>query len=103
IVSRFEATRRVANREPVVRRSNSDDRRFVMSLGIGDLLEFPNEDGPPSYRIVTSVWSAGPIVLQDARDAQGVIWKRPNASSLLKMGARKVRVDPIGRVTPAND
>jgi CRISPR-associated endonuclease Csn1 len=103
IVSRFEATRRVAKRQPVVRRSNGNDRRFVMSLGIGELLEFPNESGPPSYRIVTSVWSAGPIVLQDARDAQGGVWKRPSASSLLRMGARKVRVDPIGRVTPAND
>jgi hypothetical protein len=103
IVSRFEATRRVRLGQPVVRRSDGGGRRFVMSLAIGDILEFPNEDAQPSYRVVTSVWSAGPVVLQDAKDASGAVWKRPNPASLIRMGVRKVRVDPIGRVTPAND
>jgi hypothetical protein len=31
------------------------------------------------------------------------VWKRPNPASLLEMGARKVTVDPIGRVRPAHD
>ena len=104
IVSRFEATRRLAARQPVVRRMSPDGGRFVMSLSPGDTLEFPaRHSSAVTYRIVTSIWAAGPIVLQDHTDATDKVWKRPIASSLLAMGARKVVVDPIGRVRLAHD
>lgn len=103
IVSRFEATRRLAAGEPVVRRISPNGGRFVMSLAPGDMLEFPKEGGTPDYRVVTSVWAAGPIVLQHHTEAGDKVWKRPNPASLLRMGARKVVVDPIGRIRPAND
>lgn len=75
-----------------------------MSLSPGDTLEFPaRHSSAVTYRIVTSIWAAGPIVLQDHTDATDKVWKRPIASSLLAMGARKVVVDPIGRVRLAHD
>ena len=74
-----------------------------MSLAPGDMLEFPDENGEKQYRIVTSVWAAGQIVLVEHNEATGKVWKRPTPASLLKMGVRKVTVGPIGRVRPAND
>jgi len=103
VVSRFEATQRAGRGEPVVRRSGSDGRRFVMALGIGEILAFPNKDMPPSYRVVRGVWANGQVELQDHHTSGREIWSRPKAASLIRIGARKVRVDPIGRVTPAND
>ncbi|MCI0402727.1 MAG: type II CRISPR RNA-guided endonuclease Cas9 [Acidobacteria bacterium] len=102
-VSLFEATKRLKAGQAVVRRTSEKGGRFLMSLAPGDILEFPEEDGRKRYRVVTSVWAAGPIVLEEHTEAEGKVWKRPNPASLLKMGARKVTVDPIGRVRPAND
>lgn len=103
-VSLFEAARRLSAGQMVIRRQSDQGDRLVMSLGPGDMLEFPGiGDQPPSYRVVTSVWAAGPIVLEDHTTADGTVWKRPSGASVLKAGARKVSVDPIGRVRPAND
>lgn len=102
-VSLFEASRRLRAREPVVRRVSERGGRFVMSLAPGDVLEFPQEDGAKRYRVVTSVWASGQVVLEEHAEAKGNVWSRPKAASLLKLGARKVSVDAIGWVRPAND
>ena len=102
VVSLLEASRRLARREPVVRRKRSDGARFVMSLSPGDALQFPEGD-KTKVRIVESVWALGPIVMLDHNDAKGETRYRPNASSIVNQGARKLSVDPIGRVHPAND
>jgi CRISPR-associated endonuclease Csn1 len=102
-VSRFEAARRVARGEPAVRRSADNGWQFVMSLAPGDTLAFPEADGDIAYRRVTSVWAAGQVVLQDGTEAADTVWKRPNAASIVAMGAYKVAVDPIGRVRPSSD
>jgi CRISPR-associated endonuclease Csn1 len=102
-VTLFEAARRLRAGEPVVRRTSENGGEFVMSLAPGDALELPAENGAKAYRIVTSVWASGQIVLEDHTEAAGKVWSRPNPASLLRMGARKVRIDPIGRVRPAND
>ncbi|MGO1077198.1 type II CRISPR RNA-guided endonuclease Cas9 [Inquilinus sp. CA228] len=103
IVSLFNAARRLSAGEPVVRRQSPDGGAFVMSLCPGDALEFPRGDGGHDYRIVTSVWAAGPIVLCDHSAADRSVWKRPTAASVLAAGARKVRISPIGEILPAND
>jgi len=103
IVSLFEATRRLRAGAPVVNRSNTGDRRFIMSIAPGDTLEMPNGASRPAYKIVTSVWASGVVVLENHNEASGSVWKRPNAASLIAAGARKVNVDPIGRVRPARD
>lgn len=102
-VSLYEAARRIKAREPVIRSKMENGARFVMSLAPGDVLEFPGENGAKDYRVATSVWAAGPIVLEDHTEAKSKVWSRPNPASLLKMGARKVKVDPIGRVRAAGD
>jgi CRISPR-associated endonuclease Csn1 len=101
VVSLLEASRRLASRAPIVQ--HDDPRgRFVMSLAPGDTLHIPAGDRA-GYWVVEGVWAAGPIIIVRASDAAGTSVFRPRAESLLATGARKVSVDPIGRVRPAND
>jgi CRISPR-associated endonuclease Csn1 len=102
VVSLFEASRRLARREPVVRRAR-DGCEFVMSLAAGDSVEMPATHEQRGYWTVQSVWSSGVVVMVRVSDASNnTIW-RPSAGPLVKFPARKVSVDPIGRVRPAND
>lgn len=103
VVSLFEAARRLAAREPIVRRDRGDGSRFVMSLGPGEMVHVPSGDRP-GYWVVVGVWANGQIVLQTHTDATGnATVQRPRAGPLLRDGMRKVSVDPIGRVRPARD
>ncbi len=102
VVSLFDALRRLARREPVVRRNCGNGARFLMSLSPGDSLKL-TWNGETKMRIVESVWAAGPVVMVDHDDAVGTTRFRPNAKSIVTNGGKKVSVDPIGRVRPAND
>ncbi|MGO4872890.1 MAG: type II CRISPR RNA-guided endonuclease Cas9 [Roseiarcus sp.] len=102
VVSLFEASRRLARKEPIVRRPNGDGETFLMSLSRGDALQFP--DGKmQGVWIVQGVWASGQIVLWRANDALGASVTRPVVNSIVTAGAKKISVDPIGRVRPAND
>ena len=102
VVSLFDALRRLARREPVVRRNRDNSARFLMSLSPGDSLKL-TRNGETKIRIVESVWAAGPVVMVDHDDAVGTTRFRPNAKSIVTNGGTKVSVDPIGRARPAND
>ena len=102
VVSLLEASRRIGRREPVVCRDRGDGAKFIMSLSPGDSLQF-TKDGEAKVRIVESVWTSSVVVMVDHDDAVGASKFRPNANSIAKGGARKVSVDPVGRVRPAND
>jgi len=102
VVSLFEAMRRMRAREPVVRKAAKGGAVFVMSLSPGDAVEWPEGD-KKGIRIVQGVWAAGPIVTLDHKDAKGDSVWRPSPGSLLDANARKVSIDPIGRVRPARD
>jgi CRISPR-associated endonuclease Csn1 len=102
VVSLFEASRRLAKREAVVRRKHDDGAVFVMSLAPGDTVEFPEGD-KKGYWIVQGAWANGQTVLERTDDAAHAKTTRPAPSALLRDGARKVSVDPIGRIRPAND
>lgn len=102
VVSLFEASRRLARREPVVRHDRDDGAVFVMSLAPGDAIVF-TRDGKDELRIVQGVWASGIVVTLAHTDAEGSSVWRPSAGSVLNAGARKVAVDPIGRVRKTND
>ena len=101
VVSLFEASRRMTRGEPAVRRARDDGATFVMSLSQGDALRFP--DSGPAVKIVESVWASGQIVVVDHIDAIGATRFQPMAGAVVKRGARKLSIDPIGRIRPAND
>jgi CRISPR-associated endonuclease Csn1 len=69
IVSLFEASRRLAIREPVVSRLRVGCK-FIMSLAPGDALEFSDGD-KKCIRIVQGVWSSGQVVTRKHTDAYG--------------------------------
>ena len=102
VVSLLQASRRKVGREPVVRREGGDGAQFVMSLGSGDSVQV-NDNGDTKLRVVTSVWSNGQVVMVDHIDATKATESRPGAKAIVSNGGRKVSVDPIGRIRPAND
>lgn len=103
VVSLFEASKRMLRREAVIRRK-SEGRRFVMSLSLGDAFHVP-EGERAGYWIVASISGNGQIFSRPINDATTDRKKRwgPSPAPLVKLGAKKVSVDPIGRVRPAND
>lgn len=100
-ISLHEAAQRVARREPVVAKT-LDGAKLIFSIAPGDTIEFPQRHKYAGLRSVTSVWSSGVVVTEACNDALGEPW-RPTIGSLISAGARKVSVDPIGRVRPARD
>jgi CRISPR-associated endonuclease Csn1 len=105
VVTRFEATRRLAAKQPVIQRDGGGDGAlFVMSLAPGDTLEFPADGGERSrFYVVNGMKANGQVELDGHTTADRSDRTWPTASSLLRAGVRKVSVDPIGRVRPAHD
>lgn len=107
-VTRLEAARRLKTREPVIQRVHPTrpNARFVMSICPGDMLLIPDDQGQDQLVVVSTLVAgedqkrihAVPAV--DARKSS----KRPNPSIGSKLvNARKVTVDPLGRIRWAND
>ncbi len=102
VVSMFDAAKRVAERKPIVEREPEPGATEVRSLCIGDMLEYET-DGKRSYWVVKKLPSNGQITIQPHKAAQDLDRTSPIATKLFREGARKVVVDPIGRVFAAND
>ena len=102
VVSLLEASRRLAKREPLVRRAREDGEEFVMSLAVGESLEH-TRNGETKVRVVKSVWGNGTVVMVDHDDAVGATRFTRNAAMIVSNSARKLAVDPIGRVRVAGD
>lgn len=114
--SLFEVAKRLSRREPVIRRDRGDNSSFLMSLSAGDAIEFPSGDKKGIW-IVQGAWANGQVVVVRHTDARpstlteakrlGVGEKReeflPSVGGLIQRGAKKIAIDPIGRIRPAND
>ncbi|GEM_PF-485625 len=112
----WEAITRLSRREPMIRRDRGDGAAFLMSLSPGEAILFPSGDKEGVW-IVQGAWANGQVVLTRHTDARpstlteakrlGVDGKReeflPAPSGIIQRGGRKISVDPIGRVRPAND
>ena len=116
VVSLLEASQRKARREPVVRRERGDDARFLMSLSLGDVVEF--QEGEKRGRwVVHGISSAGRPTLANINDARPTSVKEartlqmdstrkdfePRFGGFMQGQPKKLSVDPIGCVRPAND
>ena len=105
VVPLFEARKRLARKKngSVVRR-DTDNAKFIMSLSRGDMIAIPSGDREGLW-VVRKLSSNGQIFLKKHTDATGAnegLWG-PGPGPLLKMKARKISIDPIGRIRPAND
>jgi len=78
-------------------------KRPLLTLSIGEAIKIPSENGQSEVYVVQKLGSNGQIFMRphfDSSDAKPFsLMPRP----LLSKNARKVRIDPIGRVSPAND
>ncbi len=103
IVSRFEATRRKSTEKEIVQRARKEGGKFVMSLSIGDTVHLVL-NGEPTYVVVQKLSANGQVFFLPHAAARAE--KAPPslmAGPLLRARARKVSVDPIGRVRLARD
>ena len=104
IVSMFEASRRLARREPIVTKMLPEGGTLAMSIALGDTVQIAQGDKAGLW--VANILSAnGQIFFRRAEDASpaGDTKWGPNANTLFREQARKIAVDPIGRIRPAND
>jgi len=110
IVSNFEAVRRRRAGEPIIRRDHGEGKRFKFSLAGGEHVEMEHEpDKRQLYRVVVISGSQIEFRLHsDARPAT-ILKKIPagrvrrSVGKLREANARKVTVDPLGNLLPAND
>ena len=110
-VSLYEAMERKRKKLSVIQRSYPElaEYQFKFSLMNGDIVEICEAGIAQLYRL-RSIESNGVFFLLSIRDARlkkeiaatGDRW-RPSADALRKLSCRKVSVDTLGRVHPAND
>ncbi|MCC7395152.1 MAG: hypothetical protein IT553_09925 [Sphingomonadaceae bacterium] len=103
-VSMFDVAKRITQRLPTIDKSPADGSSFIMSLSKGDVLELP--DPRAQYWVVRELKSNGQVTLVphiEARPTKQAVNYKPTVGGLMRLNPRKVAVDPIGRVRPAND
>jgi len=117
VVSRFEAMRRKKDKEPIVKKDHGPDKKFIFSLALGEVIEIDEENGKRGLYVIRGVTPAkisnklmprlSFAKINDARLKKEIIAAKEWSTSLLdplrKLNCRKVTVDPLGRVRPAND
>ncbi|QGM47067.1 type II CRISPR RNA-guided endonuclease Cas9 [Methylocystis heyeri] len=104
VVSLYEAAKRMARHEPVISRQSYERGAFLMSLSLGDTFFVPSGERV-GYWVVNSIAGNGQMFSRPINDAgkdSKSQWG-PSPGPLVKLGAKKISVDPIGRVRPAND
>ncbi len=104
IASLFDVAKRISRRLPIVERQLAGGGELLMTVHKGETL-FLSHDGH-QYWTVREIKSNSQITLAphtEARPTKQAKTFKPTAKSLISAGARKVSVDPIGRVRKAND
>lgn len=109
VVDQYTALNRLKAGQPVVQRDHGPDKRFMMSLSVGEVIEIDVEDGKRGLFVIRSL-SKGHVEFVSLTDARrkadikktGDWWSNP-ANTLRQWNCRKVFVTPLGEVRPAND
>ncbi len=108
-VSLYEAMERKRKKLPVVQRNypESAEYQFKFSLMKGDIVEIDEDGAAQLYRVRGIGDQFYFVSIRDARLKKDIEatrdQKRPYADGLRKLNCRKVSVDTLGRVHPAND
>jgi len=110
LVTLMEAARRARSGEPVVRRDHGRGKKFLFSLANNDYVVMEHHPGEVQlYRVVVITESQVEFRLHTDARPTTVVKKIPGArvrrspGKLLEAKARKVAVDPLGNILPAND
>lgn len=104
-VSMLEAARRICGRQPVIQRTHPEHpaAKFVMSLSRGELVlgTFKGRERLCVYQ--TGASTQGQLYFAEHRDARKSGDREKFAVMAGTLDARKVTVDPLGRLRWAND
>ncbi|MCX5635242.1 MAG: type II CRISPR RNA-guided endonuclease Cas9 [Planctomycetota bacterium] len=107
VITMFDAVQRSQTGEPVVHRDYGDGKKFACSLGINEMFMIEMDDGSSVLHRVQKLSQGGLVVLRphtysgklsDSDKPPLIQRKSPNT-----LKGRKVTVDPLGRIWPAND
>lgn len=104
VVSLLEASKRIASRQPVVRKRADSGAPLLMSLSLGDTFQIQQGDRA-GYWTVKTIAANGQVFckpINNADTSSTGLWG-PSPAPLVRLKPRKVSVDPIGRIRPAND
>jgi len=106
-VSMLDAIERIKRGEPIIRRDHPrrPDAKFVMSLSRGECVSGLKGDGPKVHVFNTAASTSGQMWFRlhtDARKSSEVETVSVKATTMSPK-ARKVTVDPLGRIRWAND
>jgi hypothetical protein len=105
-VSMLEAARRIKNKEPLIQRTHPEhpQAKYLFSLSGNEMVLLEHNGTTGLYRFETAastskqMWFRHHAAGGKSSDKLGVISKMPNT-----LVARKVTVDPLGRIRWAND
>jgi len=104
-VTMLEAINRLKRREPVMQRTHSErpDARFVMSLSGREMVLANWKDGEHLLTFKTASSTQGQIWFAEHTDARKSADYKQFVANANTLDARKVTVDPLGRIRRAND
>lgn len=104
-VTMLEAKNRLKRREPVIQRTHptKPEARFVMSLSSRELVLANWKDGERLLVYKTAASTQGQIYFADHLDARRSSEQAKFVATANSLDARKVTVDPLGRIRWAND
>jgi CRISPR-associated endonuclease Csn1 len=109
VVTMWDAAKRARAGLPPIDRTPPDGKRFVMSLSAGEMFEIVGHDGEVQLCVVRKLDQRSKRVYfklhWDARETDELnkenLYFSPGR--MQKVGAKKVTVDPLGRIRWAND
>lgn len=104
-ITMLEAINRLKRNEPIVQRTHPDkpDARFVMSLASRELVLANWKDGQRLLVFKTAASTQGQIYFAEHLDARRSSDQAKFVATANLLDARKVTVDPLGRIRRAND
>jgi CRISPR-associated endonuclease Csn1 len=104
-VTMLEAMNRLKRGEPVVQRTHPEhlDAKFVMSLSSREMVLANWKDGERLLAFKTAASTQGQIYFTEHTDARRSSDQAKFVATANSLDARKVTVDPLGRIRWAND
>jgi CRISPR-associated endonuclease Csn1 len=104
-VTMLEAARRARDGQPIIQREHPDapEARFLMSLSPGELVLADCNGEERILRYRTAASTQHQIYFVDARDARPRKEQKDYVFRPNTLNARKITVDPLGRIRWAND
>ncbi|MBL4774843.1 MAG: type II CRISPR RNA-guided endonuclease Cas9 [Mariprofundus sp.] len=103
VVSMFDAAERARHGKPIIQRNLENGKRFVMSLSINELVQVPISDDVFEVYRVQKMNAATQICLRQHTAAN----INNHSTRMLVMPntfkGKKITIDPLGAVHPAND